>query len=301
VEADDLITADVVITGPDGKELNKLTEVRVRVEKRLALADGVADDFAKVMVGAKPGDTRTVPITLSQAVKNEAMKGAKLNAAFTVTDIKTVRLPDLTPDVLSQFGVRTPEAFDELIRTRLDRYLEYVQRQTARQQVLQQLAGNANWDLPRDLLARQARKTLQRRVMEMRGAGMTDEQILGRRRVLEQDVVRSTANALKEHFVLQKIAEMEKLEIEDADIDAEIERMADQAGESPRKVKARLEKDDLIEALATELLERKALDLVLAGATYEEYPLNPADQEDEVATVEAAAAPAAAAESPTAG
>jgi trigger factor len=301
VEADDLITADVVITGPDGKELNKLTEVRVRVEKRLALADGVADDFAKVMVGARPGDTRTVPITLSQDVKNEAMKGAKLNAAFTVTDIKTVRLPDLTPDVLSQFGVRTPEAFDELIRTRLDRYLEYVQRQTARQQVLQQLAGNANWDLPRDLLARQARKTLQRRVMEMRGAGMTDEQILGRRRVLEQDVVRSTANALKEHFVLQKIAEMEKLEIEDADIDAEIERMADQAGESPRKVKARLEKDDLIEALATELLERKALDLVLAGATYEEYPLNPADQEDEVATVEAAAAPAAAAESPTAG
>ena len=74
---------------------------------------------------------------------------------------------------------------------------------------------------------------------------------------------KSTAAALKEHFVLQKIAEVEKIEIEDEDIDAEIDRIADQTGESSRKVRARLEKDDLIEALATDLLERKALDLIL--------------------------------------
>ena len=79
-------------------------------------------------------------------------------------------------------------------------------------------------------------------------------------------MVQSTAAALKEHFVLQKIAETEKIEIEDADIDAEIDRIADQTGESPRKVRARMEKEDLIEALATELLERKALDLVLDTA-----------------------------------
>ena len=126
----------------------------------------------------------------------------------------------------------------------------------------------------------------------MRSAGMTDEQILGRQRVLEQDAIRSTAAALKEHFVLQKIAETEKLEIEDADIDAEIDRIADQTGESPRKVRARMEKEDLIEALATELLERKSLDLVLGSAEYEDYEMNPSDQEEgEVATMDATAVP----------
>ena len=34
-----------------------------------------------------------------------------------------------------------------------------------------------------------------------------------------------------------------------------------------------MEKEDLIEALATELLERKALDLILASADYEDYEL----------------------------
>ncbi len=300
VALDDLVTADLVIKGPDGKEVNKLSEVRFKVEKRLALSDGVAENFGKQIAGAKPGDTRTVDITLSQDLANEAMRGQKVRADFTVKDVKTVRLPELTPDVLADFGVRTPEQFNELVRTRLERYLEYVQRQAARQQVLQKLAGDAKWDLPRDLLTRQARKTMARKVMEMRSAGMTDEQILGRRRLLEQDAIKSTAAALKEHFVLQKIAEQEKLEIEDADVDAEIDRIADQTGESPRKVRARMEKEDLIEALATELLERKALDLVLSTAEYEDYELTPAEtDEGEVATVDAQAAPQAEGEAAT--
>jgi trigger factor len=292
VAPDDLVTADVSIKGPDGNEVNKLTEVRFKVENRLALSDGVAENFAKQMSGAKPGDTRTVDITLSQDLPNEALRGTNVKADFTVKDIKTVRLPELTPELLANFGVRTPEQFNELVRTRLERYLEYMQRQSARAQVLAKLAGDANWELPRDLLTRQARKTMARKVMEMRSAGMTDEQILGRRRVLEQDAVRSTAVALKEHFVLQKIAEQEKLEIEDADIDDEIDRIADQEGESPRKVRARLEKEDLIEALATELLERRALDLVLSTAEYEDYETNQSDAEQgEVATMDAQAVP----------
>jgi trigger factor len=91
--------------------------------------------------------------------------------------------------------------------------------------------------------------------------------------------------------VLQKVAEVEKIEIEEEDIDAEIDRIAEQSGESFRKVKARLEKDDLMEAVAADLLERKALDLIIAHATYEDFELNPADQAGEVATVSAQAAP----------
>ena len=175
------------------------------------------------------------------------------------------------------------------MQTVLERRLEYTQRQAARKQVLEKIAAAADWELPQDMLRRQARKTLQRRVMEMKNAGMSDEQIKGRRRLLEQDVLKSTAAALKEHFVLQKVAEVEKIEIEDEDLDAEIDRIADQSGESFRKVKARMEKEDLMEALATDLLERKALDLILASATYEDYEWKADEQGSEVATVEAGA------------
>ncbi len=292
VALNDMLTCDVVIKSGD-KELNKLSEVRVKVEKQLALADGVAVDFGKVMAGAKVGDTRTVDITLSQEVPTEALRGAKVQAAFTVNDVKEVRLPELTEEVLGGFGLATPEQFDELVTSLLERRLEYTQRQAARQQVLETIAASNNWELPQDMLKRQVRKTLARKVMEMRSSGMSDDQIRGRQRLLEQDALRSTASALKEHFVLQKVAEIEKIEIEDADIDAEVDRIADQSGESPRKVKARLEKEDLIEALATDLLERKALDLILASATYEDYALGAGEQGDEVATVSAQIVPGA--------
>ena len=290
----DTITVDAVIKDGD-KELNTVNEIALKVEKRLALSDGVAQDFGSQMAGAKVGDTRTVDITLSQEVGTESLRGAKVQAVFTVKEIKATRKPELTEALYENFGVRNAEQYGEYVRARLNRFMEYTQRNAARASVFDTLAKEAKFDLPQDLLVRQARKTLQRRVMEMRGSGMNDDQIRGRQRVLEQDVIRTTAAALKEHFVLQKIAELEKLEIEDEDIDAEIEAIADRSGESPRKVKARLEREDMLEALATELLERRALETVLATAEYEEYPFDPlkSDDQDDISVSDAQLTPKA--------
>jgi trigger factor len=287
-EIGDLINCDIK-TQLGGQVLNEAKEVRVRVDPRLALKDGVAENFGKQVVGAKAGDTRTVEIKLSDAVANPALRGQTVQAAFTVHDVKTVRLPEMTPDLLEQFGVGTEEQLDELLRVVLQRRLEYLQRQSARQQVINLVAEKALAELPQDLLVRQARRALQRKVVEMQSAGLSDDEINGRLRMMQQDVVQSTAAALKEHFVLQKIAEDEKLEVNDDDIDSEIDRMAARTDESPRKVRARLEREDMLEALAAELLESKALDLILDNAEYEDVPLTQTEEEAPVGTTEAQA------------
>ncbi|WP_439621721.1 trigger factor [Gemmata sp.] len=292
VAVNDYLTADVAISYR-GKEINTLKEVRVKVEKQLALSDGVCPDFGAKVAGAKPGDVREVEITLGDDLGTEGLRGQKVQATFAIKDVKTIRQPELTRELLEEaFGVTTPEGFREFVKTVLERRLEYTQRQVARQQVLETIGAAATWELPQDMLRRQARKTISRKVMEMKNSGMSDEQIKGRRRLLEQDAMKTTAAALKEHFVLQKVAEVEKIEIEEEDLDREMERMADRTGESVRRVRARLEKEDLIEALATDLLEQKALDLILAGATYEDYEWSATESGgDEVSTVTADAMP----------
>ena len=60
---------------------------------------------------------------------------------------------------------------------------------------------------------------------------------------------------------------------------AEIRRIAAREGESYRKVRARMEKDDLIDALAAEILERKAVDLIMDNAEFEEVALEESDKE----------------------
>jgi trigger factor len=169
------------------------------------------------------------------------------------------------------------------VRVLLERRLEYHQRQSAREQVLSQITAASQWDLPQNLLMRQARKALARRVMEMQEAGMSQEEIEARQRILQRDVLQNTALSLKEHFVLQKVAEVEKLEVDDDEIADEIDRLAEQAEESPRKVRAQLEREDLMETLVAQLIERKALDLILDAAEYEEVAMK---QESGLAAVE---------------
>jgi trigger factor len=271
----DIIISDVTVR--DGERvLNEMKEYRVRVDPKLAFKDGVAEHFGEQVKGASAGDKRVVDIDLSTAVGDESLRGKRVRAEFAVQDVKTLRMPELTHEFLHNFGVHSAEQFDELIHVLLKRRLEYLQRQSARQQVANHIAATQQWELPRDLLIRQARKALGRRVMEMQSEGISEEEIRSRQRVLEQDVLQTTELSLKEHFVLQKIAEAEKIDVDETDIDDEIERMAEQNDESPRRVRARLEKEDLLEALAAEIIERKALDLILDSAEYEDVPLDQA-------------------------
>jgi trigger factor len=208
-----------------------------------------------------------------------------------------MELPELTHEFLHRFGVHSPAQLDEALKTALQRQQEFEQRKSAREQVLRQIAEAANWELPQDLVTRQTRKTLARQVMQLRSAGYSEDEIRSRAAVLEQNAAEVTERALKERFVLQKIAEVEKIDLKDEDIQFEIEMIAQRTGESARRVRARLEKDDLLETLATEVLEGKALDLVLENANYEDVPL---ETPAAVGAVEVPAVPDTGAEAPAA-
>jgi trigger factor len=288
-EVGDVLIADTVVR--DGnREIGRLQEAQFRVSKVLAFRDGIANRFAEQVKGASAGDTRAVDITLSSAAADPALRGKTVQATLNVKEVKAVKLPELTHEFLHNFHVHSPEQLRELVGVALRRRLEHEQRRSAREQVMQHIQSAANWQLPEDLLRRQARKALARRAMEMRGDGIAEEEINSRLRLMQQDVLRSTEAALKEHFVLQKIAEVEKIEVGEDDLHAEIDRLAAQTGESPRRIRARLERDDLVDTLAAEMVERKALDLILDSAAYEDVPLE-GEAQPAVATVEEQAVP----------
>lgn len=281
----DYLVADM-LTKYEGKEVGKAKEAIFHIEDRVAFKDGVAEKFGEQTRGVNAGDKRTVDVTLSDAVASDQLRGRQVQIVLDIKDVKKMRLPELTHEFLHKFGVHNPEQLRERVRGLLESRLEYDQRQVARDQVLSHIAASASWDLPKDMLMRQARTALQQRVMEMRQAGMSDDEINARSRVLQQDVLQTTAKGLKEHFILQKIAEVEKIDVSDDEIDAEIETLAEREQQSPRRVRAQLERDDLLENLAILIIERKVMDFILDQAEYEDVALEP---EKGVAPVEAQA------------
>jgi trigger factor len=290
VQLYDILIADVATRHGDDL-LSDIKESQFRVNKQLAFKDGIAKTFFEQVKGAHPGDTKIVDVTLSSLVANPALQGKTVQATFLVKEVKAVKMPELTHEFLHTFRVHTPEQLRELVQVVLQRRLEYQQRQSIRQQVLEHIAAASTWELPNDLLLRQSRRALQRRVMEMKSEGIAEDEINSRMRLLQQDVIKSTELALKEHFVLQKIAEVEKIDVSDDDINDEIDRIADQGDESPRRVRARLEKEDMLEALAIEMIERKALDLILDSAEYTDVPLGTDNEEPAMTNSEQQAVP----------
>src|SRR4029078_10091760 len=135
------------------------------------------------------------------------------------------------------------------------------------------LIAGADWDLPSDLLRRQSRRELQRAVMELKSNGFYLEDINAHTSQLLQNMNSTTAAALREHFILERIAEDENIDASDEDYELEILRLARSRNESPRRVRARLEKRGQMDTLRNQIIERKVIELVMSEAQFKDVPL----------------------------
>lgn len=277
----DYIATKIIFRHGD-EVLSSSDEEVLKIRPTLSFRDGKIDKFDKLMKGVKAGETREAEAQLTDDAPNEALRGKKVKAVFEILEVKKLELPELTPQLLSDLGDFDSEAdLRDKIRSSLERQLSYHQQRRARQQVLSVLTEASSWDLPPELLRRQSARELQRSVLELRRSGFSDEEIRAHENTLRQNSRASTARALKEHFVLERIAEEEKIEDTPEDYDQEIALIAAQTGESVRRTRARLEKEGLMDTLRNQIIERKAVELILSHARFKDvsFEFEPTDEE----------------------
>ena len=269
--AADFVNVNIVISR-NGVEYNKIEDQMVRVMPVLKLQDGELAGFDKLMIGAKEGDTRKAKIKVSMEASTVEMRGEELDVAFTVLDVKRMNVPPVDEEFCDRMGFASLDALRTAIRRTLERQVKYEQRQTCRKQITDKIIESANWDLPADMVEKQVDNALRREILEMQQAGFTSQQIMSRENDLRQQSLSMTRRNLKEHFVLDRIATEEKLEVTELEIEQEISSMSFQRGESPRRVRARLIKSGVIENLYAQIRERKAVDLILDSAQFNDSP-----------------------------
>jgi trigger factor len=273
-ESGDYVTVN--LTFKEGEQvLSSAAEEVIRIRPVLSFRDGKIENFDKLMIGVRAGEIRQGAAQASADAPNPALRGKTITAIFEVLEVKKLEIPELTKELLDELGGFELEAdLRDAINDQLGRQLEYEQRRRTRQQITAALTEAANWELPPGLLQRQSRRELQRAVLELKRSGFSENDIRAHENELYQNSTAATARALKEHFVLERIAEEEKIEVADADIDEEIKLIAEQSGESPRRVRARLEKSGNMDVLNNQIVERKVIDLILQHATFKEVPFS---------------------------
>jgi trigger factor len=266
------------------RPIRRMTGQRVELKPVLRFQDAELSNFGKLMQGAAVGDSREVDLVVSQEAESIEMRGETVHAKLTVREIERHIPPELKQSFLEEIGVESVEDMRGKIRETLERQVRYEQRQSTREQVLDKITESANWELPEDLVRKQVENALRREILEMQQAGFTRQQIIARENELRQNAMSNTTEALKQHFVLDKIATKENIEVSNHEIELEIALMAAQQGESARKMRTRLVRSGMMENLEAQIRERKAVDVILEHAKFKEVPMPAEDDEEDRVT-----------------
>jgi trigger factor len=263
IELGDLVTCNVT-SRYEGKTVASEDELQVYVRQGLSLSDSNVENFDKLMLGAKAGDKPVATVKVSEFSENEQLRGKNVEIEFEILDVKRVSAQDV--EELSKRLGMGPTEIPEMVRESLIKNLQYEQRQTIRDQIRQQLTSTANWELPPDLLRRQSRREIERATMEMRSSKLPEYEVTARVNSMRNNVMERTERMLKEHFILERIAEDLGIEADASDYNDEINDIADQQRESPRRVRAMLERNGQMDALRNMIIERKVIDKIIENA-----------------------------------
>jgi trigger factor len=283
-EPDDVLNVRVRVTH-DGKLISENDNVQVTLLPNLSFRDVTIPGFDKLMVGSAVGDSRDTLVAISDGSESEAMRGQEVSVRFKVKEIRHLELPQMNQAFLDSIGGFEDE--DELraaVQNELERQAAFAQQRRLREQITAILIRGANWELPPDLVRRQAKRELERMLLELQSSGFSEDTIRSYINQIRQNSLRSTEAALKEHFIFERIAEDENIEAEPMDYESEIRRVADQSGDSVRRVRARLEKRGQMDALRNQIVERKVVDLICSKAEFTDTPLE--DRPDDVCAID---------------
>jgi trigger factor len=245
-----------------GKPLTTNTGFWVRLKPESFLPG-----FAEALLGAVMDETREFDLTVPEDFALKEMAGAKIHYEVTIKGLKSKKLPEVNDAFASTIVEgKTLAEVRELAKGELGRQKKEQIESQKREQVMAFLVGKVECELPQNYVAGETRRILSDIVQQQQSRGMTDEDIKAGEKDLVELAARSAKEKLKGTFILQRIAEQEKVTVTQAELRARVAAMATRYGMTPDKAAKELEKRDAMDRVAEEVLSGKVIDFLVANA-----------------------------------
>ena len=218
--------------------------------------------FEDQVIGMKAGDEKDIDITFPEDYTPE-LAGAAVVFKVKVHEVKEKQEPEVDDefakdvsefDTLEEFKKDLGEKLKERRQAQADRDFE-----TA---VVDALIEKLECDVPEAMVDYRADKMMEDYAARMQNSGIPMEDYL-RIMGMTMDDLRAQAKtaadrAVRSSLALEAVAEAEKIEVTDADVDAEVARLAKEYSLPEEKVRESVDVKDIMKDLASQ----KALELV---------------------------------------
>lgn len=246
--------------------------------------------FEDQLVGVKAGESKDVEVTFPEEYHAEDLKGKAAVFACDIIKVEKKELPELDDDFaqdVSEFD--TFEEYKESVKKSLAEKKEEQAKNNVRGEAIDKAAQNAQIDLPEILIADRAERLTENMAQEMQSQGLGFEQFLQITNQTYDQVIASARpraeKMLRQQFTLEKIAEIEGLEVTDEKLEEEMKKEADRYGLEIEKFKEYMP-EDYTEELKANLLIEMAAEIVGDAAVETEAAAETAEEAKEEKTEE---------------
>lgn len=209
--------------------------------------------FEEQLVGAKAGESKDVVVTFPEEYHAAELAGKEATFKVTVKEVKAKELPELDDDLAAEIDPDV-ETLDEL-RTKLKEKAVSEKETSAdtalRDDLVEKAAENATVEIPEVMIESEVNRMLQEYDQSLQMQGMNLDlyyQFSGQdEAALRAQMKEDAESRVRVALVLETIAEAEKIEAIEEDINSELEKMAEQFKMDVEQIKSVLGGTSVIE------------------------------------------------------
>ena len=223
------------------------------------------------LIGMQRGADKEFSKSFPDDWEHRELAGRTVTLRVTVTSVKEKQLPDLDDELAQDVSERF-ETLDDLkndLRERLQSNADAHIRSGLIEQIMDRVVESSEVPLPKSMVAadmqsawsgfaaRSGQSPEQLAAAIEAGGGSVDEAMEDLRPTVERRVRRS--------LVQEALADREKIEVADDDLDARLNEMAEQRGEDAAQLRTRYESRNMLAYLRRELRDEQLFDRLIAA------------------------------------
>src|SRR5881227_4156275 len=224
--------------------------------------------FCEQIIGMNRGETRSVQVEFPAEFPVTELAGKIADYAVTLNEIKQKILPSIDEAFAARLVPgKTVADLRQMIEHDLEHEKEHEVERAKESQIFKYLQEKIQFDLPPSLLRNETKRALAELVQRNRARGIPDEMLKDKEKELIETAASVAHHRLKTNFILERIAEQEKIEVRREDVDLRIRQEAQHYNISSDKMRKELEEHDGLNALAEQILLGKTLDFLKANVS----------------------------------
>jgi len=268
-EAGDTVTINVqgkFVDAPDEEDI-KADDIEVVLG-----GEGVQQEFTDNLQNTKPDDTKSFLVTYPEDFTSQGLAGKKVEYQASVTAVRRKELPEVDDEWAKSLGddFDSVETLRSKIREDLERRSAAESDHRLRAEVMRKLLEAHKFEVPQSLVEHQTSQRLESVVRDMIGRGIDPRSRDVNWEGAREELKVQAEEDVRASMLLEQIAEEEKIEVSNEEVETEIEAIATASRQPKEQVRAALTKDGGERSIAHRLRNRKALDLLIANASVTE-------------------------------